>query len=77
MTIATWMRDFVYSHPSYKHDSVLTQDMVFDLLVACKNIGEGVEPCSSVLGDIVINRYYTQYALLSYLWDYSLQILMS
>lgn len=33
-TPATWIRDFVRSHPSYKFDSVVNQEINYDLLVA-------------------------------------------
>lgn len=33
-TPATWMRDFVRSHPSYKFDSVVSQEINYDLLKA-------------------------------------------
>ena len=51
------MRDFVVSHKCYKNDSILTSEIVHDLLIACKEIGEGVEQCRPVLGDVTINRY--------------------
>ena len=57
VTIATWMRDFVSTHPSYTHDSVLNHEVVHDLMMACKQIGEGVLPCKPVLGDVSINRF--------------------
>merc|ERR1719223_204691 len=40
-TPATWMRNFVRNHPSYEGDSVVSDDIAFDLMVACKEIGEG------------------------------------
>lgn len=33
-TPATWMREFVQSHPAYKHDSVVNQEINYDLLRA-------------------------------------------
>lgn len=33
-TPATWMRDFVRSHPAYKFDSVVSQEINYDLMVA-------------------------------------------
>ncbi len=33
-TPATWIRDFVRSHPSYKFDSVVSQEINYDLLKA-------------------------------------------
>jgi glutamate--cysteine ligase catalytic subunit len=34
MTAATWMREFVQAHPGYKRDSVVSQEVNYDLLVA-------------------------------------------
>lgn len=34
VTPATWMRNFVHSHPAYKHDSVVSQEINYDLFVA-------------------------------------------
>ncbi len=33
-TTASWVRDFVRSHPAYKFDSVVSQEINYDLLVA-------------------------------------------
>lgn len=33
-TAATWIRNFVRSHPQYKFDSVVSQEINYDLLVA-------------------------------------------
>lgn len=33
-TAASWVRDFVRSHPAYKFDSVVSQEINYDLLVA-------------------------------------------
>lgn len=41
-TNAKWMRDFLMSHPSYKHDSVVSEDAVYDLMVAIDQIQKGV-----------------------------------
>jgi glutamate--cysteine ligase catalytic subunit len=50
------MRQFVMNHPDYKHDSVINQSIAYDLMIACKEIGEGDRPCPEILGDIVINK---------------------
>ena len=34
LTAATWIRNFVQSHPDYKQDSVVSQEINHDLLVA-------------------------------------------
>jgi glutamate--cysteine ligase catalytic subunit len=33
-TAATFIRNFVRSHPKYKHDSVVSQEINYDLMVA-------------------------------------------
>lgn len=39
MTTAAWLRQFVTSHPAYKKDSVVTDEIAYDLVVACQEIG--------------------------------------
>lgn len=51
MTAATWMREFVTTHPSYCKDSVLNEEINYDLLVRIGNLSEN--PCSKLLGNIV------------------------
>ncbi|KIK91183.1 hypothetical protein PAXRUDRAFT_831052 [Paxillus rubicundulus Ve08.2h10] len=41
-TPATWIRRFVRSHPSYKFDSVVSQEMNYDLMVAVDELERGV-----------------------------------
>eukprot|EP00943_MAST-04B_sp_MAST-4B-sp1_P001249 g1249.t1 len=41
LTTASWMRQFVLKHPAYKHDSVVTDEIAYDLLVACDDIVKG------------------------------------
>ncbi|KIL62572.1 hypothetical protein M378DRAFT_12774 [Amanita muscaria Koide BX008] len=41
-TPASWMRNFVRSHPSYKFDSVVSQEINYDLLKAVEEIERGV-----------------------------------
>jgi glutamate--cysteine ligase catalytic subunit len=50
MTNAAWIRQFVTSHPEYKQDSRVTQPIAYDLLMACKDIGEGKRHESSLTG---------------------------
>ena len=38
MTGATWIRNFVTSHPAYKKDSVVSSEINFDLIEALKNL---------------------------------------
>ncbi|KAF8629424.1 hypothetical protein AX15_003473 [Amanita polypyramis BW_CC] len=41
-TPATWIRNFVRSHPDYKFDSVVSQEITYDLLKAVDDIERGV-----------------------------------
>ncbi|GAM28064.1 hypothetical protein SAMD00019534_112400 [Acytostelium subglobosum LB1] len=41
MTMSTWTRHFVQNHPSYKHDSVVSQEIQNDLLQRCFQITNG------------------------------------
>ncbi|KXN90986.1 Glutamate--cysteine ligase [Leucoagaricus sp. SymC.cos] len=41
-TTATWIRNFVRSHPCYEFDSVVSQEINYDLLVAVDEIERGV-----------------------------------
>ena len=49
MTNATWMRHFVMHHPAYKHDSVVSEEIAYDLLWKMTQISSGVEQCPLVL----------------------------
>lgn len=42
VTTATWMRQFVQSHPDYKHDSVVSERINYDLVKAVDEIERGV-----------------------------------
>ncbi|TFK26502.1 glutamate-cysteine ligase catalytic subunit [Coprinopsis marcescibilis] len=54
MTAATWMRNFVRSHPDYKGDSVVSQEINYDLLIAIDEIERGVRKEPGLLPE-----YYT------------------
>ncbi|KIJ05823.1 hypothetical protein PAXINDRAFT_103617 [Paxillus involutus ATCC 200175] len=41
-TSATWIRNFVRSHPLYKFDSVVSQEINYDLMVAVDELERGV-----------------------------------
>ncbi|KAJ7287577.1 glutamate-cysteine ligase catalytic subunit [Mycena rebaudengoi] len=49
LTPATWMRNFVRSHPAYKHDSVVSAEINYDLLVAVDEIEKGVRKAEDLL----------------------------
>ncbi|ELU13874.1 hypothetical protein CAPTEDRAFT_24669, partial [Capitella teleta] len=40
-TTAKWMREFVLNHPSYEHDSKVSEEINFDLLSTCEKITKG------------------------------------
>mmetsp|Transcript_29762 Transcript_29762/g.81748 ORF Transcript_29762/g.81748 Transcript_29762/m.81748 type:complete len:995 (-) Transcript_29762:98-3082(-) len=54
VTPATWMRNYVQSHPAYKGDSVVSDEIAYDLMIACKEIGEGKLHVPELLGDVRI-----------------------
>lgn len=54
VTPATWMRTFVRNHPSYKGDSVVTDEIAYDLMLACRDIGEGKLHVPELLGNVKI-----------------------
>lgn len=54
VTPATWMRKFVRNHPDYKGDSVVTDAIAYDLMEACKDIGEGRLHVPELLGSTKI-----------------------
>ena len=56
MTPATWIRNYVTSHPSYRGDSVVTEEIAYDLMMTCKGIGEGTIACPELLGSVRICR---------------------
>ncbi|CAF0788269.1 unnamed protein product [Rotaria sordida] len=49
MTNATWMRHFVANHPVYKHDSVVTDEIAYDLLWKMTKITNDEEECPEVV----------------------------
>ena len=53
MTTAMWIRHFLTSHPLYKQDSVVTEEMTFDLIKRMQDISEGVAPCPELTGKLI------------------------
>jgi glutamate--cysteine ligase catalytic subunit len=49
LTPATWIRNFVTSHPDYKKDSVVSQTINYDLLMAVDEIERGVRSAPDLL----------------------------
>ncbi|XP_063851071.1 glutamate--cysteine ligase catalytic subunit-like [Scylla paramamosain] len=52
MTTAAWIRNYVTSHPEYKQDSVVSEGINYDLIVACSEITQGKRECQELLGGI-------------------------
>mmetsp|Transcript_23371 Transcript_23371/g.53917 ORF Transcript_23371/g.53917 Transcript_23371/m.53917 type:complete len:674 (-) Transcript_23371:305-2326(-) len=50
-TTATWMREFVTSHPAYVQDSCVPVSAAYDLLLLATEIGEGRVSCPDLLGE--------------------------
>merc|ERR1712183_391946 len=59
LTPAMWQRKFVREHPAYKFDSVVTEEIAYDLMMACKEIGEGTRHEPELLGNFMIDRVTT------------------
>ena len=53
MTTAQWIRHFLTSHPLYQHDSVVTEEMTYDLVKRMLEISEGVAPCMELTGKLL------------------------
>ena len=47
MTGANWVREFVMSHPSYKHDSLVCEKICYDLMVSINEMSRVNSPVSS------------------------------
>jgi len=50
VTPATWLRNFVRNHPAYKNDSIVNDEIAYDLTKACRDIGEGRLHVPELLG---------------------------
>uniref|UniRef100_A0AC35THR5 Glutamate--cysteine ligase n=1 Tax=Rhabditophanes sp. KR3021 TaxID=114890 RepID=A0AC35THR5_9BILA len=49
-TQAHWIREFVDNHKDYKHDSVVPESVIYDMLTKMDNISKGTEHCEKLLG---------------------------
>lgn len=49
MTAAHWIRQFVANHPDYKHDSVVSESVNYDLLYTMEKIQTGSLDCPSLM----------------------------
>nr|CAD2201447.1 unnamed protein product [Meloidogyne enterolobii] len=50
MTTASWMRSFVQNHSDYKHNSYVSDEIIYDLLKKMDSISRGEEHCEKLLG---------------------------
>lgn len=50
LTTASWIRKEITEHEEYKHDSVVSERICYDLLTKAKDIQDGIRPCPELLG---------------------------
>jgi glutamate--cysteine ligase catalytic subunit len=50
MTAAAWQRHFVTTHPAYRQDSVVSQEIAFDLVKTCHEVAMGKKHIPELLG---------------------------
>ncbi|XP_022119761.2 glutamate--cysteine ligase catalytic subunit [Pieris rapae] len=55
-TMATWIRQFVTSHPEYKKDSVVSEKINYDLLKTAHGIQTGAIPAPTLLGGSNVSK---------------------
>jgi glutamate--cysteine ligase catalytic subunit len=55
-TAASWMRNFVKSHPKYTGNGEVSYEVASDLLKLCNDIGMGRVRCPELHGDYEIDR---------------------
>ncbi|KAI5714919.1 hypothetical protein M8J77_007537 [Diaphorina citri] len=60
LTTASWIRSFVTSHPAYKQDSVVSEEITYDLLLKSHHIQTGRTPCPQLLGKCLIQKSKTR-----------------
>lgn len=60
VTTANWIRNFVRTHPAYQQDSIVSQEISHDLMIACDNIGRGLKTCPEILGRNIIEKIVPQ-----------------
>lgn len=51
MTTAKYIRNFIRSHPKYKFDSVVTDEINYDLMEKCARITKGEDTCPELFAD--------------------------
>ncbi|CAG8650604.1 5447_t:CDS:2, partial [Dentiscutata heterogama] len=53
-TTATWIRNFVRSHPNYNNDSIVSQEINYDLIKMVEAIQKGQVKAPELLGEFKI-----------------------
>jgi len=53
VTAASWTRQFVRSHPAYKFDSVVSDEIAYDLLQRCNELAAGTTAAPELLGSFM------------------------
>lgn len=56
LTMASWMRNFVTTHPQYKKDSVVSEKINYDLLKTAYGIQMGTIPAPTLLGGSNVSK---------------------
>merc|ERR1712183_34160 len=56
ITPAMWIRNYVRKHPAYKFDSVVSDEIAYDLMIICKDIGEGNIQVPELHGNVMIDK---------------------
>lgn len=56
LTTAAWLRKEVLSHPEYKHDSVITQRINYDLLKKIEKVVSNEISCPELLGTCISSK---------------------
>ncbi|XP_058518078.1 glutamate--cysteine ligase catalytic subunit isoform X3 [Ochotona princeps] len=59
MTVARWMREFIGSHPDYKQDSIITDEMNYSLILKCNQIANELCECPELLGSTLRKAKYS------------------
>ena len=57
MTTATWIRKFVTSHPAYEQNSVVKDEIVYDLMAAIWDLEQGKNVPPELLGDFDVQSH--------------------
>ncbi|GJQ86461.1 hypothetical protein Trydic_g10368 [Trypoxylus dichotomus] len=56
LTTASWIRNFVVSHPDYKNNSKVSDKINYDLLKTVNDIQEGIISCPELLGYSIMSK---------------------